>query len=219
MGVNEIKQEIGEIEHSIELEQQELNKLRQQIIEEVKPFAKDQIKSEVENKVKYESEHTKELGRDALAAMKQRLFALLDNSDDLVEKVFDDDGLWIHINYDPGDERYAYFNQKNAEEQIYKGIKRILGEAGKILLDNGYIQVGYEYKWEGAARRNFNLVDDKPTQANLLYGKPISISKSIRSLIEEYKKRIEALHEAYFKVLDLKERLSRQEAVDLWDEV
>ena len=48
MGVNEIKQEIGKYEHSIKLQQQALDKLRNQIIEETKPFVKIQLKSEVE---------------------------------------------------------------------------------------------------------------------------------------------------------------------------
>ena len=70
MGVNEIKQEIGKYEHSIKLQQQALDKLRNQIIEETKPFVKIQLKSEVESRVKHNPEHTKELGRDALSAMK-----------------------------------------------------------------------------------------------------------------------------------------------------
>ena len=121
MCVNEIKQEIGRYERSIELRQQALDKLRNQITEETKPFVKIQLKSEVESRVKHNPEHTKELGRDTLSAMKQRLFTLLDSSDNLVDTTFSDDSLWVHVNYNSDGSRYAYDNQKLAKEKIHKG--------------------------------------------------------------------------------------------------
>ena len=219
MGVNEIKQEIGKYEHSIKLQQQALDKLRNQIIEETKPFVKIQLKSEVESRVKHNPEHTKELGRDALSAMKQRLFILLDSSDDLVDATFVDDSLWVHVNYNPDGSRYAYDNQKLAKEKIHKGIRMIIGEAGKILLDNGYIKVGHEYRWDADLYRSYNFTNDSKAKAKLLYGFGLSVPPNIQALIEKYVEGIKVLHEASIKVSDLQKALSEQEAVDLWDEV
>lgn len=108
MGVNEIKQEIGNLERSIEAQQQNLNKLRQRITDEIKPFVKPLLKENVEKEVRGNSEHTKGLGREKLSTMKQELMALVDNSDSLVEKVLANNDFWMHINYDIGDERYMY---------------------------------------------------------------------------------------------------------------
>lgn len=219
MGVNEIKQEIGRYERSIELRQQALDKLRNQITEETKPFVKIQLKSEVESRVKHNPEHTKELGRDTLSAMKQRLFTLLDSSDNLVDTTFSDDSLWVHVNYNSDGSRYAYDNQKLAKEKIHKGIKMIIGEAGKILLDNGYIKVGHEYRWDDDFYRSYNFKNDSKAKTKLLYGFGLSVPPNIQALIEKYVEEIKALHEASIKVSDLQKALSEQEAVDLWDEV
>lgn len=214
MGVAEIKQEMSKLEGSIELENQKLDELRQHIVEEAKPFIKMQLKENVEREVKHNSEHTKELGREKLSAMKQQLTALLDRSDYLVEETFSDDKLWIHVNYEIGDDWYAYRKQETAEEQIYKAIKTILGEAGRLLIENGYIKAGTIYQWAGAYPVSSNLAKSK-----LLYKGSVSTPESLRQLIGKYKEIIRVLHELYVKVLNLKKELSEQEAVDLWDEV
>lgn len=218
MGVTEIKQEINKLESAIELESQKLDELRKCIKEETKPFIKAQLKENVEGEVKSNSEHTKTMGRERLSEMKQQLTALLDSSDNLVEEMFSDDELWVHVNYDVGDDRSAYRNQKTAGEKIHTAIKAILGEAGKLLIENDYIKAGDMYKWDGGAYRNFNLVSSNTAKSKLIYRGYLPIPKSLGLLIGKYTKEIEALHELYVKVSDLKRRLSEQEAADLWDE-
>lgn len=219
MGVNEIKQEIGKIERSIEAQQQNLNRLRQRITDEVKFFVNPQLKENVEREVKSNSEHTIELGREKLSVMKQSLITLLDNSDSLVEKVFAKNDFWMHVNYGIGDDRYAYGIQDEAKGKIYKGIKIVLGEAGKLLIDYDYIKPGTMYQWDRDTHRNFNLVGSNPEKCDLIYKGHLPTPKALSLLIEEYAKQINPLHELYVKVLDLKKDLSEQEAVDLWDEV
>lgn len=219
MSVNKIKQEIGKVERSIEVKQQNLDRLRQRITEEVKPFVNPQLKESVEREVHRNSEHTKELGRDNLSAMKQSLIALLDSSDSLVEKVLTNNDFWMHVNYCVGDDRYAYGIQEEAKRKIYKGIKIILGEAGKLLIDYGYIQTGAMYRWDGDTRRSLDLVNSNPQKSDLVYIGAISLPKSLSQLMEEYVKEVSALHELCIKTMELKEDLSRQEAIDLWEEV
>ena len=219
MGVNEIKKEIGKFESSIELESQKLDELRQRIKEETKPFIKVQLKENVEKEVKSNSEHTKELGRERLSAMKQQLTALLDNSDNLVEEMYSDDGLWIHVNYEVGDDWSAYAKRKMAEENIHKAIKTILGEAGKLLIENDYIKAGTMYQWDSGAYRSFNFVSSNSAKPRLLYRGPFRIPEALGQLIGTYTEEIKTLNDLYVKVLNLKRKLSEQEAVDLWDEV
>ena len=217
MGVNEIKQEIIAVEGSIELERQKLDELRRRIIDEAKPFIKVQLKENVEREVKTNSEHTKELGRERLSAMKQQLTALLDGNDNLVEETFSDDRLWIYVNYDVGDDRYAYTNQKMAGEKIHKTIKTILGEAGRLLIDNDYIKAGSMYQWDTYG--SFNLTSSRPVKSKLIYKGYLPIPDLLGRLIGDYTKKIETFHELHIKVSDLRKRLSEQEAADLWDEI
>lgn len=220
MGVNEIKQEIGKFERSINDELKTLDGLRQRITDGVKPFVNPQLKENVEKEIKSSSEHTKNLGREKLSAMKQQLIDLLDNSDSLVEKVFSNNDFWMHVNFDLNDDRYAYgVHQEEVKGNICKGIKIILGEAGKLLIAYDYIKPGIEYQWDGANRRNFNLVDNSPAKSDLICKKPLRIPQSLRLLIEEYAKGVQRLYELHLKVSDLKKDLSEQEATDLWDGV
>jgi len=219
MGVNEIKQEIGKLECSIENKQQDLNRLRQRITDEVKPFVKPLLKENVEKEVRSNSEHTKGLGREKLSAMKQELMALVDSSDSLVEKVLTNNDFWMHVNYDIDDERYMYgISREEVKGKIQKGIKIILGEAGKLLIDYGYIKAGTMYQWDNT-HRSFNLVDSGQKKSDLLYKEYFSTPNSLKLLMEEYAKGLGALHELCEKVSDLKKELSEQEAADLWDEV
>ena len=218
MGVNEIKQEIGNLERSIEAQQQNLNKLRQRITDEIKPFVKPLLKENVEKEVRGNSEHTKGLGREKLSAMKQELKALVYNSDSLVEKVLANNDFWMHINYDIGDERYMYgVSREEVKGKIYRGIKIILGEAGKLLIEYDYVKAGITYQWDDT-HRNFNLVDSGQKKSNLLYKGHFPTPNSLKLLTEEYAKGLGILHELYEKVSDLKKELSEQEAADLWDE-
>lgn len=214
MKIDEIKQAIQEQEASIGVQLQEFQALRTHIVEEIKPFAKARMKEDVELKVKSEPNHTKELGIDALTAMKQHLLSLLDRSDEVVDSVFSDDSLWIHTNYrfdlqDP----YSYKQQGKAKTQIMTGIRRILGEAGQILLDNKYIQVGQEYVWETQYLYGYSGV----LKGKLVYRYGVGVPQNISTLIDEYSQKIGALHELYKKLYYLQKSLSEQEAADLWE--
>jgi hypothetical protein len=221
MGVVEIKQEIEKCESSIKAQQQSFLVQRQQIIDAIKPFVNARLKEEVEAEVKRNSEHTKELGKPALSEMKKRLAELLENSDRITDEAFGDDTIWTYVNYKvlPDGDRFGqgYNNRKAAKENILKGIKIIIGEAGKILLDNKYIKVGGQYRWDADVRYDYTRAGKGATK--IVYGYGLSLPQNIEKLIDEYCKGIEDLHETAGKVLDLKEKLSEQEAVDLWDEV
>jgi len=219
MGVNEIKQEIDKFERSIEAKQQNLDRLRQRITDETKIFINPQLKENVEREVKSNSEHTIELGREKLSVMKQSLVTLLDSSDSLTEKVLSNNDFWMHVNYDIGDDRYAYSIQDEAKGKIYRGIKIILGEAGKLLIEYDYIKPGVLYQWDSNTRRNFNLVDSNTAKSDLVYKGHLPTPKALSLLIEEYAKELKSLHELFVKALDLTKDLSEQKAVDLWDEV
>ncbi len=221
MGVTAIKTEIETCEASIRALQQSFSVQRQQIVEAIKPFVKAQIKKEVENEVKRNSEHTKGLGKEALSEMKKRLAELLDNSDNITDSTFSDDALWTYVNYRvslDGD-RYGqkYNNRKDAKENIIKCIKIIIGEAGQLLIDNEYIEEGGLYRRERGMRYDYTKADKGSTK--LMYGYALTLPQDIENLIGEYGKSIEDLHDATDKVLNLQKKLSEQEAVDLWDEV
>lgn len=220
MDINNLKQEIERIERSTEEMNNVLESKRQQLIDAIKPFAKEKIKSEVENQVRTNADHTKALGKDVLSEMKRQLTAVLENSDEIVEKVFSDETIWVHVNYRiiPG-EGYSqkYNNTQKARDNIMRGLQLIVGEAGKILFDNKYISLGRQYQWEHGMPYDYTRANQG--QSRIIYGYRLSLPKSIEEMIDNYCKGIGELHEILEKLSAAKKKLAEQEAADLWDEV
>ena len=215
MGVKEIKQEIQINENNEKAKIKTLHDIRGKVVEETKSFVNEQIKKYVESSVKNNPEHTKELGKETLSEMKKRLFDLLAISDEIVDKTFEGDKLWLHVNYhlvSEGD-KYGqrYNNSKKAIENIHQGIRRVLGEAGRILVDFKYSKAIGEYDRYGS---EWKLTSDN----KIIYAYGLSLPIALEDLIKQYSKELEQLHDFVEKIDDLKQKLSEQEALDLWDE-
>ncbi len=215
MGVKEIRQEIEMNEKNQENKIKILQEIREKIVEETKPYANEKLKRYVESAVKNNPEHTKELGKETLSEMKKRLFELLEISDEIVDKTFNDDKLWLHVNYclvSDGDKfGQRYNNSKKADENIRSGIRTVLGEAGRILIDYKYAKASGQYDRSG---NEWKISGNKIT-----YAYALSLPKDLEDLIKQYSKELEKLHDFVEKIDDLKQKLSEQEAIDLWDEV
>ena len=221
MSVLEIKKKIEQLNTAITEQQKSLALLRQQIVTASKPFVKERIKHEIEQQVKSNSEHTKELGRDALTEMKKQLLSILDNSDALVDDIFNDDELWVHINYNviPNMDLFGqgYDKGKLAKENIHKGIRIALGEAGKILIKYKYLSPGNQYTWDYGMRYYYSCTNQ--AESRLMYAYGLSLPEELFQMIEKYSKGIWRLHEVSCQLLDSQKALSEQEAIDLWNEV
>lgn len=215
MGVREIRQEIEMNEKNQENKIKILQEIREKIVEETKPYANEKLKRYVESAVKNNPEHTKELGKETLSEMKKRLFELLEISDEIVDKIFNDDKLWLHVNYylvlDGDKFGQRYNNSKKADENIRSGIRTVLGEAGRILIDYKYAKASGQYERSG---NEWKISGNKIT-----YAYALSLPKDLEDLIKQYSKELEQLHDFVEKIDDLKQKLSHQEAIDLWDEV
>lgn len=221
MSVLEIKKKIELLNTSLAEQRESLSLLRKQIVAASKPFVRERIKSEVEYQVKDNSEHTKELGKEALAEMKKQLLTALENSDAIIDEIFGDDELWVHENYkvSPNGDRFGQgYNKKElARENIHKGIKIAIGEAGKILIEHKYLSPGNQYRWDYGMRYDYTRANKG--KSKLMYGYGLSLPQETNALIEKYCKGIGQLHEASCQLMDLEKALSEQEAMDLWNEV
>ena len=99
MSVESIKQQIEKENASLATKLSDFEARRTEIIKQLKPFIQSELKKIVENEVKRNPEHTKALGVERLSGMKKQLTSLLEESDSLVDTVFQDDSLWVYVNY------------------------------------------------------------------------------------------------------------------------
>ena len=221
MSISDLKQKISELEFAITQQHDALGLLRQQITDAVKPFVNEQIKIHVEKHVKGNPEHTKSLGRESLAEMKQCLVRALTNSNSIVDEIFTRDSLWVHVNYEvkPNGDRFgqAYNNKKLAGDNIRNGIKIAMGEAGKILIEYKYLTLGSEYQWEKGMRYDYTRASNGASKLMYAYG--VSLPNDLTKLITEYCNGIDQLHKLSCQLIDAQASLSQQEALDLWNDV
>lgn len=217
MSIETIKQQINENNDSLELKMNDFEVRRSAIVEQLKPFVQNELKRIVENEVKRNSEQTKTLGAERLGEMKKQLLNLLECSHNLVDTVFENDNLWVHVNYTivPHGDSWGqkHNNTKRAETCIISGIKKVLGKAGKILIDFGYAKAGSKYE----RTSQWQIDDDNEVVFGSNYGFQIPVD--IEKAIADYCKQIEEIHNIIDKLEKLKKELSEQEAFDLWEQV
>lgn len=210
---NQIEEENANQENIIKI----LDLYRTEITGQIKPFVKQKVKNIVESEVKQKAEHTKELGTDKLKVMKQQLMVLVEQSDEVTDTVLGNDDLWLHINYsiDPNGDPWGQKNNnvKKAEKNILSGIKKILGKAGKILIDYGYEKAGSKYDRMSQWQQD----DDNEIVYGTNYG--FQIPNDLEKKVSDYCSQIEKLHDVIEKKDKLKKELLEQEAVDLWEQV
>ena len=203
---------------SIALNNQKLlDEIRKNITESAKPFVKEKLQSFVESEVKEKSEHTKSLSIDNLKEMKGKLTDLLNNSDQMTIEKFTDDCYWSHVNYkcDDKDEYYTPSYDNSIRTNLITAFQEIFGYAGKILNDYGYIKVDNDYN-----SRLADWVFISGSGGKIRYSRGVNFFNSaIENIIKRYCSAIDELHKHMKKLLELKNKLSEQEAVDLWDEI
>lgn len=217
MSVESIKQQIEKENASLATKLSDFEARRTEIIKQLKPFIQSELKKIVENEVKRNPEHTKALGVERLSEMKKQLTSLLEESDSLVDTVFQDDSLWVYVNYSIAAKGDSWGqknnNTKKAETCIKRGIKRVLGKAGKILIDFDYAKAGSKY--ETTAQWQCEENNEIVLGSNYGFYMPSDIEKTIK----EYCDQIENLHDNVEQLEKLKTQLLEQEAVDLWEQV
>lgn len=217
MSSENIKEQIQQESENKKEIVQVLDVCRSEIIKLIKPFVKEELEKIVLNQVKQKPEHTKELGMDNLKTMKQRLTNLLEQSDELVDSIYANDEFWLHVNYLTGsvDDSLgqSWSNVREAEKQIHRGIKIILGKSGKIIIDYAYEKSGTKYERTGQWQQ-----DD---EYGIVYGSNymILLPKELENKINEYCSQLRKLCECVEKKVGLEQELSREEAMELWEQV
>ena len=219
--VEEIKKELNEVEVEICKQQERFDELRHQITIEIVPFAKETIKKVVENGVKSDPEHTKSLDRAVLVEMKQRLGDTLERCEQIVKETLKDDSYWLHVSYKtaPNDRYRGYEDKKQAEALIHQGIRAIIGEAERILIDYKYMRVSNQSAQVYNTISKYDYSREKRPSSRHIYKGYISLPKSVEDKICQYGKGIDTLCDILWKQRDVQERLSQQEALDIWDEL
>lgn len=203
MSVESIRQEINQYEATIKRRLQVLAQLRVSIIADVKPCMKEMLKENIEKQVRNNPDHTQALGRETLGEMKAKLGVLIETSDSIVDAIFANNELWMHIDYEKTMSPNSYCNAGQSEQNMRDGVGAILDKADDLLV---------EYKYIKKPSASFSTSRAIPAYW-------FSLPKPLLDKIKKYRTDIEALHNDLSKLSGLKKDLAKQEASDLWEQV
>ena len=215
MSLESLKAEKASIEKQIETYLEELTSNREEIISLAKVYVNNQLQLIVENQVKAKSEHTKSLGIDSLKEMKQKLNQMLLSSDEIVENLFLDDGVWLHMGYKTNADDYLheqdYRITRKSENKIVTVIKIALGSAGDLLAEYGYTKI--------SSSLNYPTSEWGRIATKTAYIHSIALDKDLDASIDKYNKGLSDLHDYYMKLDKISTKISEQEATDMWDSI
>lgn len=176
-------------------------------------FLKDRIKYEIENCVKNNTAHTKELAeQDKLKDVKLEMNKLLEEVPQYTNDAMSGDNVFIHrtLKIDKNKPAYEY---KDIVEKKYRNAYRIVvGWAGKILSKYGYIKVGNDYN----GHSQWQYISG--SGGRIIYG----YGFDMREIEDDWKKYIDTLmkyYEGLSKYQSLQKSKEEAEAMSLWESI
>lgn len=193
--INELKNKLGESQNLI--------------VCQFKNYTAEYFKKEIEDKVKLNSENTKNLGLEKLSELKKELNELINQSSELVEKYINIEEVWGHIDYKVvlENEFNQRFNIKSDTNSRIQSVFRLLiGHLGQLLIKYQYVKYGSE-GWE--KDYNSNLPKYK-------YG--LGLPKNIQESIASYIKLFEELHDELVQYKKIEKNKNQFEATSLWEQ-
>lgn len=213
MSIEELKQNIKNMEKEKDELKGQAEALKKKIIQNIKENYANEIEKIVKNEVKNNPEKTKELGKEKISSMKKELNDTIKSLDSHVESIMSNKDYWLHSNCD-SEKKSSYEMDRNATNAIEKGIREILGLAGKLLIKYEFCVVRSEYERYSTAL--FCYYGNNKNRVFYQYG--TCVNKELDEFIKEYGKIVSKIVINNTKLLEEKRKLDEQEALNLWDE-
>lgn len=211
--IEEYTKEIEELERknedTINLLEEESALLLKKSIE----FLKDRIKYEIEHCVKNDSAHTKELAeQEKLKNMKDAMNQLLEKVPQITTEAMCDDKVFVHRSIQLDRNRSTYEYKGIVEKKYREAYQIVVGFAGEILNEYGYIKVKNDYN----GHSEWQYIGGSVGKIRYGYG------FSLIELEDDWKKYTDTLmiyYEDLLKCHSLVESKEAAEAINLWDNI
>lgn len=211
--IEEYTKEIEELKSKNDGMFDSLERQSEVLLEKSIDFLKEKIKHEIEYCVKSNTTHTKELAeQDKLKDVKMKMNKLLEEVSQYTNDAMSGDNVFIHrtIKIDKNKSTYEY---KDIVEKKYRNAYGIVvGWAGKILNEYGYIKVGNDYN----GHSQWQYISGSGGMIKYGYG------FDMREIEDDWKKYIDTLLKYYEGLLKYQSLLTGKEeaeAISLWENI
>lgn len=183
------------------------------LVEKSIEFLKDKVKNEIESGVKNNPTRTKELAENGqLKDMKDAMNKLLQEVPQKTTDTMSDDKVFIHRSIQPGRNKSTYEYKDIVEKKYREAYQSVVGFAGEILNEFGYIKVGNDYN--GCSEWQYI----SGSRGKIKYG----YGFDLRQIEDDWKKYTDTLmlyYEDLRKYHFLIKSKEEAEAINLWDNI
>jgi uncharacterized protein YeeX (DUF496 family) len=176
--------------------------IRQHMIRDCAAFLKTWYEAKAKEYVVKEAEKTKQLSKDRIKEMKEKVLRLGESAEEIVDKIFNDPSFTMPFEEGP--------SAKNQESSIRgeEFLRFALGKLGPILQDYGYLtDIDHWFR-----------VDTVSGGIITRYPYIMDLPQNIVNLISEYNSLVTEARELSRQIMDLFSKdNSNKEAENLWD--
>jgi hypothetical protein len=212
MEIKELDAKIDSLEKRIEIERKNMEHFIDEFIDAVKIFSINWIKKLINEGVKSEPTITKGMDRGKLKELKSKYLDLLTQIPEIVEKELNDDETWKHriLLNNSNDEDIAPYTVLIGEikNNIDKHCRRILGHAGKLLLDYGYYK---KHQYRSPWKKTFD--------GELKYVSEMNWSPQMNYFAKDYTETFSDFHKSLSELKSFKTEKTEIEAIKIWNDL
>jgi hypothetical protein len=212
MEIKELDAKIDSLEKRIEIERKNMEHFIDEFIDAVKIFSINWIKKLINEGVKSEPTSTKGMDRGKLKELKSKYLDLLTQIPEIVEKELNDDETWKHriLLNNSNDEDIAPYTVLIGEikNNIDKHCRRILGHAGKLLLDYGYYK---KHQYRSPWKKTFD--------GELKYVSEMNWSPQMNYFAKDYTETFSDFHKSLSELKSFKTEKTEIEAIKIWNDL
>ncbi len=210
MEIKELDEKIDSLKDRIEIERKNMEHFIEEFIDAVKNFSIDWIKKLVIDGIKSEPNITIGMDRGKLKELKSKYEDLLAQIPEIVERELGDDDTWKHriLLDNSNDEDISPYSVLLGEikNNIDKHCRRILGYAGKLLLEYGYYK---KHQYRSPWKKTFD--------GELKYVSEMNWSPQMNYFAKDYTETFTDFHNSLVELKSLKTKKAEMEAKRLWD--
>jgi hypothetical protein len=199
--------QIAELEHRLPGLVAAMIKARDGIISAIAEHMNQWFEKTVEETVRRNAAHTKNLAPDRLSSMKRDVQALQDRAREIAVEVCSDPALWWH---ESRSMQSYYGNGYQIPNEFARLLARAGGELGPVLLKYGFLSEKVEQFWRELPRAQYVKT------VTHFYPREIVGSERITAAIVAYGKLGSDALQTEHQIEKLKAAKSAAEAGDLW---
>jgi len=195
----------------------EMKALSEQFEMEVVSFISEWYVSTAEKYVLQNPDNTIELGTQKIGEMKHEIENLVEDSENIVKRVFREDEVWWHRILDFNDPHFYISGSDRQPKELEIAVRLVAGHLGKILSQYGYVKVTGTRFSESEVWREYDRTGNYKMGGRPIYPYQLDWTDGMKKKISEYRDLGRKYIDITKKINEIEERKKESLAKRIWE--